>query len=163
MKSPQTPRVPKDVIGLHFFSPANVMRLLEVVRGAKTAPDVIATANAQSQRRSKSALSRLAFVMALLAIACWSPISAKGRACFWRVRRQNRWMTPLRVSAWPWAFMRWQIWPGLMWAPACVKNGAVKSLMIQPTRLLQDKLFELGRLGQKTGRGSYLYRGTRTV
>lgn len=35
---------PEDVIGMHFFSPANVMRLLEVVRGAKTAPDVIQTA-----------------------------------------------------------------------------------------------------------------------
>jgi len=35
---------PSDVIGLHFFSPANVMRLLEVVRGAKTASDVLATA-----------------------------------------------------------------------------------------------------------------------
>ena len=35
---------PQDVLGLHFFSPANVMKLLEVVRGAKTAPDAIATA-----------------------------------------------------------------------------------------------------------------------
>jgi 3-hydroxyacyl-CoA dehydrogenase len=35
---------PERVIGLHFFSPANVMRLLEVVRGARTAPEVIATA-----------------------------------------------------------------------------------------------------------------------
>jgi 3-hydroxyacyl-CoA dehydrogenase len=35
---------PQDVIGLHFFSPANIMRLLEVVRGEKTAKDVIATA-----------------------------------------------------------------------------------------------------------------------
>lgn len=34
---------PADVLGLHFFSPANVMRLLEIVRGAKTAPDVLAT------------------------------------------------------------------------------------------------------------------------
>ena len=34
---------PQDVIGTHFFSPANVMRLLEVVRGAKTAKDVLAT------------------------------------------------------------------------------------------------------------------------
>ena len=37
-------RRPEAVVGLHFFSPANVMRLLEVVRGAKTAPEVIATA-----------------------------------------------------------------------------------------------------------------------
>lgn len=35
---------PQDVLGLHFFSPANVMKLLEVVRGARTAPDVLATA-----------------------------------------------------------------------------------------------------------------------
>ena len=35
---------PQDVVGMHFFSPANVMKLLEVVRGAKTAPDVLATA-----------------------------------------------------------------------------------------------------------------------
>jgi len=34
---------PQDVVGMHFFSPANVMKLLEVVRGAQTAPDVIAT------------------------------------------------------------------------------------------------------------------------
>jgi 3-hydroxyacyl-CoA dehydrogenase len=34
---------PQDVIGTHFFSPANVMRLCEIVRGAKTAPDVLAT------------------------------------------------------------------------------------------------------------------------
>jgi 3-hydroxyacyl-CoA dehydrogenase len=39
----QTSR-PKDVIGLHFFSPANIMRLLEIVRADKTAPDVLATA-----------------------------------------------------------------------------------------------------------------------
>jgi len=35
---------PADVVGMHFFSPANVMKLLEVVRGAKTAPDVLLTA-----------------------------------------------------------------------------------------------------------------------
>ncbi|MCB8828235.1 3-hydroxyacyl-CoA dehydrogenase, partial [Escherichia coli] len=34
---------PGDVLGMHFFSPANVMKLLEVVRGAQTAPDVLAT------------------------------------------------------------------------------------------------------------------------
>ncbi|WP_119681302.1 3-hydroxyacyl-CoA dehydrogenase NAD-binding domain-containing protein [Indioceanicola profundi] len=35
---------PADVLGMHFFSPANVMKLLEIVRGAQTAPDVLATA-----------------------------------------------------------------------------------------------------------------------
>jgi 3-hydroxyacyl-CoA dehydrogenase len=49
-------RRPQDVIGLHFFSPANVMRLLEVVRGAKTAPDVLATAMRLAKTLSKVAV-----------------------------------------------------------------------------------------------------------
>ena len=40
---------PQDVVGLHFFSPANVMRLLEVVRGTKTAGDVLASALAMAR------------------------------------------------------------------------------------------------------------------
>ncbi|MDB5796218.1 MAG: 3-hydroxyacyl-CoA dehydrogenase [Paucimonas sp.] len=46
-------RRPQDVIGLHFFSPANVMRLLEIVRGAKTGADVLATAMALSKKIRK--------------------------------------------------------------------------------------------------------------
>src|SRR5690606_702296 len=42
-----------DVVGLHFFSPANVMKLLEIVRGAATAPDVLATALAVAKRIGK--------------------------------------------------------------------------------------------------------------
>jgi 3-hydroxyacyl-CoA dehydrogenase len=44
---------PQDVLGTHFFSPANVMRLLEIVRGAATAPDALATAVALGRRISK--------------------------------------------------------------------------------------------------------------
>jgi 3-hydroxyacyl-CoA dehydrogenase len=47
---------PGDVIGMHFFSPANVMKLLEVVRGAATAPDVLATAMAVGKRIGKVAV-----------------------------------------------------------------------------------------------------------
>jgi 3-hydroxyacyl-CoA dehydrogenase len=49
-------RRPQDVIGLHFFSPANVMRLLEVVRGAKTAKDVLATAMRLAKTMGKVAV-----------------------------------------------------------------------------------------------------------
>jgi 3-hydroxyacyl-CoA dehydrogenase len=45
---------PQDVIGLHFFSPANVMKLLEIVRGAKTGKDVLATALALSKKIKKT-------------------------------------------------------------------------------------------------------------
>lgn len=47
---------PQDVIGLHFFSPAHVMRLLEVVVGDKTAPEVVATAWALAARMKKVAV-----------------------------------------------------------------------------------------------------------
>jgi 3-hydroxyacyl-CoA dehydrogenase len=47
---------PEDVVGLHFFSPANVMKLLEVVRGAKTAPDVLVTAMQLAKKIRKVAV-----------------------------------------------------------------------------------------------------------
>jgi 3-hydroxyacyl-CoA dehydrogenase len=49
-------RRPQDVIGLHFFSPANVMRLLEIVRGAETASDTLATAMALARTIGKIAV-----------------------------------------------------------------------------------------------------------
>ena len=47
---------PQDVIGMHFFSPANVMKLLEVVRGTKTAKDVLATVMALAKTIKKTAV-----------------------------------------------------------------------------------------------------------
>ena len=47
---------PQDVVGLHFFSPANVMKLLEVVRGDKTAKDVMATVMAVAKKIKKTAV-----------------------------------------------------------------------------------------------------------
>ena len=47
---------PQDVVGMHFFSPANVMKLLEVVRGAKTAKDVLATVMALAKTIKKTAV-----------------------------------------------------------------------------------------------------------
>ncbi|MGA0603828.1 3-hydroxyacyl-CoA dehydrogenase NAD-binding domain-containing protein [Caulobacter sp. KR2-114] len=45
---------PQDVVGMHFFSPANVMKLCEIVRGAKTAPDVLATAAVAARKAAKA-------------------------------------------------------------------------------------------------------------
>jgi len=47
---------PQDVVGMHFFSPANVMKLLEVVRGAKTGKDVMATVMAVAKKIKKTAV-----------------------------------------------------------------------------------------------------------
>ena len=49
----QTTKRPQDVLGMHFFSPANVMKLLEIVRGKATAPDVLATAIAVGRKIGK--------------------------------------------------------------------------------------------------------------
>ena len=48
-----TTKRPQDVLGMHFFSPANVMKLCEIVRGAKTAPDVLMTAVTIAKRIAK--------------------------------------------------------------------------------------------------------------
>jgi len=47
---------PEDVVGMHFFSPANVMKLLEVIRGAKTSKDVLATVMALGKKIKKTAV-----------------------------------------------------------------------------------------------------------
>ena len=49
-------RRPQDVVGMHFFSPANVMKLLEVVRGGKTAKDVLATVMSLAKTIKKTAV-----------------------------------------------------------------------------------------------------------
>ena len=47
---------PEDVVGMHFFSPANVMKLLEVIRGAKTSKDVLATVMALGKKIKKTSV-----------------------------------------------------------------------------------------------------------
>ena len=47
---------PEDVLGMHFFSPAHIMKLLEVVRGEKTADDVLATVMALAKTIRKVAV-----------------------------------------------------------------------------------------------------------
>ena len=125
---------PEDVIGLHFFSPANVMRLLEVVRGAKTAADVIATAVTVAKKIRKLPVT-VGVCYGFVGNRMLEPYFREGSRLLLEGRRRNRWMTSLRTSVWPWAFTRWQIWPGSMWAPACVRSGAVKSRMTRHTKL----------------------------
>ena len=78
-RSPRRPSGPQDVIGLHFFSPANVMRLLEIVRGAKTADDVLATAlEAGARRSARSAWCRVCY--GFIGNRMMRPLRARGRA-----------------------------------------------------------------------------------
>ncbi len=67
---------PQDVLGMHFFSPANVMKLLEVVRGEKTGKDVLATVMKLSKKIKKIAVVCQASAMDSSATACWNIIAA---------------------------------------------------------------------------------------
>ena len=72
-RSPRPPRGPQMVIGHHFFSPANVMRLLEIVRGKATSPEVIATSHGAGQEAEEGRRAGRATAAASSATACSSP------------------------------------------------------------------------------------------
>ncbi len=76
-------RRPQDVLGLHFFSPANVMKLLEVVRGDRTAADVLATGMALGRQLRKTPVL-CGNASALSATASSTPIASSANTC-WRM------------------------------------------------------------------------------
>jgi 3-hydroxyacyl-CoA dehydrogenase len=78
---------PHDVLGLHFFSPANVMKLLEVVRGANTAADVLATGMALGVKLKKTP------------VPCGNAFGFIGNRIYNAYRRQCEFM--LEDGAWP--------------------------------------------------------------
>jgi 3-hydroxyacyl-CoA dehydrogenase len=143
------------VIGLHFFSPANVMRLLEMVRGAKTAPDVLATCMALAKKIKKIAVvsgvcdgfigNRM---LARYGAAAAGLLNAG--AC------RSRWTLRCRASAWPWGPTAWATWPGLDIGWATRKRKAAEA-GVEMKPVIADKLCEAGRFGQKTGAGWYRY------
>jgi 3-hydroxyacyl-CoA dehydrogenase len=148
-------RRPSDVLGLHFFSPANVMRLLEVVRGRATAPEVLATA-----LRLGKALRKVAVVSGV----CDGFIGNRMLEAYTR----QAWYL-VEEGATPGQIDRAMESFGLAMGPFRVGDlvGHDVSLAIRQRRrverpgylcsTLPDKLCRLGRLGQKTGGGWYDY------
>jgi 3-hydroxyacyl-CoA dehydrogenase len=153
---------PQDVIGMHFFSPANVMRLLEVVRGEKSAPDVIQTAmNA----------GRVAGKLPVLVGVCDGFVGNRMLSCY---SRESEFLleegaTPSQVDGvlrdFGLAMGRFQVadLAGLDIGWAGRKRAApTRDPSLRYSRV-SDEICELGRFGQKTGRGFYIYKeGSRT-
>ncbi len=144
---------PEYVIGTHFFSPANVMKLVEVVRGAKTAKNVIATCMALGKRINK---------IAVLAGVCHGFIG--NRMLFARTAQSNRIIlegaTPERVDKVLTDF-------GFPMGPFAMSDLAGVDVGWNPKtsrgETLRDRLCEAGRRGQKTNAGYYDYKpGDRT-
>ena len=149
---------PQDVVGLHFFSPANVMPLLEVVRTAKTAPDVIRTVMELSKPLRKTPV---------LAKVCYGFIGNRMMEGYAREaeRMVLEGATPRQVDS---ALERWGMAMGIL----AVFDMAGVDVGVNVHRSNADKyppdpayyqadfaLHEAGRMGQKNGKGYYRYEG----
>src|SRR5688572_5109503 len=146
---------PQDVIGTHFFSPANVMRLLEVVRGAKTAKDVLATTMKLGKTIKK---------VAVVSGVCDGFI---GNRMVEKYGQQSLFLidegcSPAQVDA---AAYKW----GMAMGPLAMGDMAgldigweirKRRYKERPNMIysrIADRICEQGRYGQKTGKGWYKY------
>ena len=140
---------PADVLGLHFFSPANVMRLLEIVRGDKTAPDVLATALAVARQIGK---------VAVVVGVCHGFVGNRMLAA--RSEEAEKLLlegaTPQQVDK-VYTDFGWPMGPFAMWDLAGLDIGWRNRKSQGKTAVIGDALCEQGRFGQKTGKGVYLY------
>jgi 3-hydroxyacyl-CoA dehydrogenase len=147
---------PEMVIGTHFFSPANVMRLLEIVRGQKTSHTVIATCMALSKRVGK---------VGVLVGNCRGFV---GNRMFGPYRREAQFLVEegAAVEAVDQALYDFGMAMGPLatgdlagldvgWRIRKEFKDAEDSTVRQP--LAEDRLCEIGRYGQKTGAGWYRY------
>ncbi|HEX4095088.1 MAG TPA: 3-hydroxyacyl-CoA dehydrogenase NAD-binding domain-containing protein, partial [Caulobacteraceae bacterium] len=138
---------PQDVIGLHFFSPANVMKLLEIVRGEKTAKDVIAT----SMKLAKQ-IGKIAVLVGV------TPGFVGNRILGQRQREAQK---LVMEGAMPWDIDRvlydfgFPMGPFAMSDLAGLDIGWVKEN--SKGESIRDVLCEMDRRGQKTGAGYYDY------
>ena len=146
---------PQDVIGLHFFSPANVMRLLEVVRGEKTAPDVLATCMKMARTIKK---------IAVVSGVCDGFIGNRMLARYGAAANNllNQGALPQQVDG---ALQKFGLAMGpfrmgdlagldIGWAGRKRRQAANPEAY---TPVVADRICEAGRFGQKTGAGWYRY------
>ena len=149
---------PESVIGLHFFSPANVMRLLEIVRGAKTSREVVATSQSVAKRIGK---------VGVVCGVCHGFVANRSRGAFTREANflVDEGALPQQVDKVLYDF-------GMPMGPFAVADLAGIDVGWRVRRSLDatrpnnirysptaDRLYERGRYGQKTGKGWYRYEG----
>lgn len=147
---------PQDVVGLHFFSPANVMRLLEVVRGEHTAPTVLATGLELAKRLSK------------LPVVTGNAFGFIGNRIYAAYRRQCEFL--LEEGAWPEQVDHALQAYGFAMGPFAVADMSGLDIAWRMRQAqaasrdsnaryvdIPDRLCERGRLGRKTGAGYYRY------
>ena len=146
---------PADVVGMHFFSPANVMRLVEVVRGRDSSRESLATAHAFTKRIGK------------IAIPVGNAFGFVGNRMLYAYGREKELV--MLEGARPEAVDRALQDFGMAMGPNAVGDLAGLDIGWQVRKEWQgkpddprfyrvsDRLAELGRFGQKSGRGFYRY------
>jgi len=148
---------PQDVIGLHFFSPANVMKLLEVIRGDKTGKDVLATAMKLAKTIKKTAVvsgvcdgfigNRMINVYAREAMILVNE-GASPQQVDNAIEKFGFAMGPFKMSDLAGGDIGWAI-----------RKRKYAENPNFPRAIIADRLCEMGRFGQKTGAGYYRYEG----
>jgi 3-hydroxyacyl-CoA dehydrogenase len=146
---------PQDVLGMHFFSPAHVMKLLDVVRGARTAPDVLHTVMQLARRIGKVAVVSgvcdgfIGNRMITFYLEQSMVLLEEGASPQQIDRALEKWgmaMGPFRMSD----LAGLDIGYTIRQRQYAEDPGARRSP-------IADKVFEAGRLGQKNGKGWYRY------
>jgi 3-hydroxyacyl-CoA dehydrogenase len=153
---------PQDVLGLHFFSPANIMKLIEVVRGSQTSADVLATGMALGKKLKK------------LPVLTGNSFGFIGNRIYNAYRKQCEFM--LEDGAWPEEVDNALQAFGFAMGPFAVadlsgldiawrmrKAQAAKRDSRERYVAILDQLCEQGRLGRKAGAGYYRYEGGKQV
>jgi 3-hydroxyacyl-CoA dehydrogenase len=145
-----TSRVP-DVLGMHFFSPANVMKLLEIVRGKDTAPDVLATAMAVGR-----AIKKVPVVVGVChGFVGNRMLSARGIEAE-KLLLEGALPQDVDGALTEFGF---PMGPFAMGDLAGIDVGWRSRKERGVRNEIADTLAEQGRFGQKTGKGFYLYEG----
>ncbi len=140
---------PQDVLGLHFFSPANIMRLLEIVRGAKTAPEVLKTAVDLAPKIGK---------VPVVVGVCYGFVGNRMLS-----RRSQQAERMLIEGALPHEIDAAMVNFGFRMGPFAAGDLAGLDIGWRIRKQtgakapIGDALCELGRFGQKTGKGYYVY------
>jgi 3-hydroxyacyl-CoA dehydrogenase len=154
---------PASVVGLHFFSPANIMRLLEIVRGAKTSPEVLATAVALAKR-----LRKVGVVVGVCYGFVGNRMMLEG---YFReadqlllegatVEQIDRVVENFGFAMGPW---RVNDMAGNDVSTKSREAPGVRDGKPLPYHSVVDALVAAGRLGQKSGKGFYRYEDGRTA
>ncbi len=140
---------PADVLGMHFFSPANVMKLLEIVRGKKTAPDVLATALDVAKR-----IAKVPVVVGVCHGFVGNRMLAARSAELEDLLLEGA--TPSQVDK-VFTDFGWPMGPFAMGDLAGLDIGWRNRKSLGKSAAIGDALCEQGRFGQKTGKGYYIY------